>query len=547
MLCGVQQDLVHRRLWVALALTSACRPDPFPGDGEVGGTTAATEVAATTGATGTPTTDAAGSTTGDGGPETATVVHSFGAYAMAPYLEIEPCAQWTLDNAEAIYVNAVTLVNDGGFHHSNWFAVPEEVFAGEDGFFNCEDRGYVEITAAIEGTVVFAQSTQSREELMTLPAGAVIKIPPRHKVIARTHVLNIGSGAYDSELRMALGIVHPREVDAVLAPMHLDYHDLAIPAGKHSRFTGDCSFASTYEDAIHKPFDVKLYYVLPHYHYFGEYFGLQILGGARDGEVLFELDGFNGGANGKAFDPPVDLSGADGLRFACGYNNWTGNDISFGTGDGEMCMMLGLVDSRVMIESRVMEGSKLVGVDGEVLLSEAECSNYTVAKNPAQSPPTAAEKEAPLYVPPTDPGDVDLEPTKKCVDSASAAEPEPAGHADQRARRDLRPELHLLVVSRRQRAGRRPRPPDRGGSRRPPHRPYGVRQDRPRAGRRGRPRGELAVPAAGRVRATERRRRGRPPHALQRADAAARPAGRQAASVDRGGRARQLRAQAMSM
>ncbi|MBK9754092.1 MAG: hypothetical protein IPO88_11400 [Nannocystis sp.] len=420
----MQQDLVHRRLWVALALTSACRPDPSPGDGEVGGTTAATEVAATTGATGTPTTDAAGSTTGDGGPETATVVHSFGAYAMAPYLEIEPCAQWTLDNAEAIYVNAVTLVNDGGFHHSNWFAVPEEVFAGEDGFFNCEDRGYVEITAAIEGTVVFAQSTQSREELMTLPAGAVIKIPPRHKVIARTHVLNIGSGAYDSELRMALGIVHPREVDAVLAPMHLDYHDLAIPAGKHSRFTGDCSFASTYEDAIHKPFDVKLYYVLPHYHYFGEYFGLQILGGARDGEVLFELDGFNGGANGKAFDPPVDLSGADGLRFACGYNNWTGNDISFGTGDGEMCMMLGLVDSRVMIESRVMEGSKLVGVDGEVLLSEAECSNYTVAKNPAQSPPTAAEKEAPLYVPPTDPGDVDLEPTKKCVDSASAAEPD---------------------------------------------------------------------------------------------------------------------------
>ena len=423
MLSRVQKDpSASRSLLVAVAVTCACRSDPSPADTEGGSTTA---VAATTSTSGTPTSDTSDSTSSGGeAPETATVVHSFGAYTMAPHLEIEPCAQWTLDNEEAIYVNAVTLVNDGGFHHSNWFAVPEEVFAGEDGYFNCEDRNYVELTAAIEGTVLFAQSTQSREELMTLPAGAVIKIPPRHKVIARTHVLNIGSAELNSELRMALQIVHPRQVEAVLAPMHLDYHDLAIPAGKRSRFTGNCSFSAAYEKATKTPLDVKLYYVLPHYHYFGEYFGLQILGGPRDGEVLFELDGFNGGANGKAFDPPVDLSGADGLRFACGYNNWLGSDIGFGTGDGEMCMMLGLVDSRVMIESRVLAGSELVGVDGEVLLNEAECSNYAVKKNPAQSPPTAAEKEAPLYVPPTDPGDVDLDPTKDCVDSAATAEPD---------------------------------------------------------------------------------------------------------------------------
>lgn len=419
---------MHRRLSVALAFICACRPDPSPGDTDVGGTTSATAASTTgvtgTATTGTATTDASGGTTGGGGPETATVVHSFGTYTMAPYLEIEPCAQWTLHNEEAIYVNAVTLVNDGGFHHSNWFAVPEEVFPGEDGYFDCDERGYLEITAAVEGTVLFAQSTQSREELMTLPAGAVIKIPPRHKVIAGTHILNIGSGAFDSELRMALDIIHPRDVDAVLAPMHLDYHDLAIPAGKHSRFTGNCSFSASYAEASKGPFDMKLYYVLPHYHYLGEYFGLQILGGPRDGEVLFELDGFNGGANGKAFDPPVDLTGADGLRFACGYNNWLADDIGFGTGDGEMCMMLGLVDAKVMIESRVLDGSELVGVDGEVLLNEAECVNYAIYKNKAQSPPTAGEREAPLYVPPTDPGDVDLEPTKNCVDSASMAAPE---------------------------------------------------------------------------------------------------------------------------
>jgi hypothetical protein len=413
--------MTRRPLAVALVLACACPSAPGSSDSE-GTASGATEP--TTGTTGGPTTTAPPTTGEPGEPEIATVVHSFGSYLMTPYLEIEPCVQWTLHNDEAIYVNAVTLVNDGGFHHSNWFAVPEEVFAGEDGFWDCGSRNYNEITAAVEGTVLFAQSTQSRQEVMQLPAGAVIKIPPRHKVIAGVHLLNLGSTDLESELRMALDIIHPRDIGAVLAAMHLDYRDLAIPANKHSRFTGNCSFKSTFEKSTGHPFDMKLYYVLPHYHYLGEYFGLQILGGPRDGEELFKLDGFNGGANGAAFDPPVDLSDADGLRFACGFNNWLGKDIGYGIGDQEMCMMLGLVDARVMIESRVSEGSQLVGVDGEVVLHEAECANYAVFKNPAQGPPTAEEIGRPLYVPPTDPGDVDLEPTKSCVDSAATAAPD---------------------------------------------------------------------------------------------------------------------------
>ena len=407
-----------RRSLVVFALACACQPQPVPGDSEgASTTTAATDTSP--GTAGVPTTGE--STTSEPEPETATVVHSFGNYLMTPYLEIEPCVQWTLHNDEAIYINAVTLVNDGGFHHSNWFAVPEQVFPGEDGYWSCATREYNEITAAVEGTVLFAQSTQSRQEVMQLPAGAVIKIPPRHKIVAGVHLLNLGSTDLDSEMRMALDIIHPRDVDAVLAPMHLDYRDLAIPAGKRSRFTGACSFKGTFESSINKPFEMKLYYVLPHYHYLGEYFGLQILGGPRDGEFLFKLDGFNGDANGKAFDPPVDLADADGLRFACGFNNWLGKDIGYGIGDQEMCMMLGLVDARVMIESRVSEGSQLVGADGEVLLHEGECANYAIFKNPAQAPPTPEELAAPLYVPPTDPGDVDLEPTKSCVDSVTTA------------------------------------------------------------------------------------------------------------------------------
>lgn len=410
---------MSRRILLAAAAVCGCMTPYVPEDSSTGAS-ADPSGSSTSGTTGGA--DPTGPTTGGDAPgETAQIVHSFGSVLMSPYLETEPCVQWTLDNDEPLYVNAVTLVNDGGFHHSNWFVVPEDVFAGDDGYWNCWDREFNEISAAVEGTVLTAQSTQSRHEVMRLPEGVVVKVPPRHKVVAQVHLLNLGSTDLDSELRIALGLIHPRDVDVVVAPMHLDYRQLDILAQERTRFTGNCRFGQAYEGATKKPLDLKLYYVLPHYHYLGEYFNLEILGGPRDGEVLFRLDGFNGDANGKAFDPPVDLSGADGLRFGCGYNNWRDKDIHYGIGDNEMCAMLGLADSRVMIESRVVAGSQAVGIDGGVILNEADCDNYAIYKNPAQAPPTEEEKGRPLYVPPSDPGDVDLDPVKPCVDSDPAA------------------------------------------------------------------------------------------------------------------------------
>ena len=58
-------------------------------------------------------------------PDRATVTHSFGSLHLEAFEERQPCGSWTLHNEEAIYVNVVTLANEGAWHHSNWFVVPE--------------------------------------------------------------------------------------------------------------------------------------------------------------------------------------------------------------------------------------------------------------------------------------------------------------------------------------------------------------------------------------------------------------------------------------
>ncbi len=417
--------LAPRRLapLMALLLLPACQSAPTPADTE-----AATEPATTTnptnGTTTTPTTgDASSTTTGEPPPNTALVVHSFGDYQLAPLQEIEPCAQWTLHNEQPLYVDTVILSNDGGYHHSNWLVVPETIFPGDDGYFDCNARGFSELQAAVSGTVLFAQSTQSRYETQDLPDGVVIKVPPRHKLIAGVHLLNLSSADLASELRMGLQIVHPQQVQTIVAPFRLNYQDLQIPAQKQSRFTGECILDEQYQALAGVPLDIKLYHILPHYHYLGNYFAVEIVGGPRDGEQIFLHEGFNADGNGRTYDPPIDLSGAKGLRFSCGYDNWRDKEIHYGIGDQEMCTMLGLADMRVMMNASVDSGTQMVGADGEVLLYEGTCGSLAIPKNASQSMPTAAELAAPLYVPPSEPGDGELDPVKQCVDTPADAEP----------------------------------------------------------------------------------------------------------------------------
>jgi hypothetical protein len=379
------------------------------------------------------TSSASGTTTADSGTDTestpedrATIVHSFGVVELAPLEETEPCVQWTLDNEAALYVQTVRLTNDGASHHSNWFVVPENAFPGEDGYFDCDARGFTELGAAVEGTVLFAQSTQSRIDEQRLPEGVVVKIPPRHKVVAGGHFLNLSDSPYSTELRMAFDLIHPKDVEVVTAPFRLTYTDLDIPANREAWFTGNCSLAGTYEGQAGKPLDLKLYYVTPHYHYLGNYFDLTLAGGPRDGESVFRFDGFNAGSNGQSFDPPIDLTGADGFRFTCGYDNWRNESVGWGIGDQEMCVMLGLADSAVLMDGTVVTGS-IVGEEGDIVLNEGNCQVIGLPKNDAQTMPSPDEIAGPLYVPPSSPGDADLPPVPECVDVDPAHAPhEPA-------------------------------------------------------------------------------------------------------------------------
>ncbi len=352
-----------------------------------------------------------------GDPEPHLLTHSFGTLTLPPGQDkADRCASWRLNNEEALYVQAVQLANEGGFHHSNWIVVPEDSYPGADGFWDCDSRGFEEISATQQGTVLFAQSTQSYDEQQRLSAGAVIKIPPRHKIVGLLHTLNTAPREVRSSLWLSLELIHPRAVATVVSPLSLEYFALDIPAEQESRFTGTCDLNSVHLARTGKPLALRLHYILPHYHYLGNYFDVRVVGGELDGQSVYQLDGFNGEGNGLTFDPPLDLPGATGLRFTCGYDNWRDQRVKWGNGDGEMCVMLALVEADAVLGGVVSLLNHLVSVTDDIHNYEGLCLAAAAFKSAGQTPPTRAEREGPMYLPPQDPGDAELPPVPECVD-----------------------------------------------------------------------------------------------------------------------------------
>ena len=267
------------------------------------------------------------------------------------------CVTWRLDNPTDLWVNTFTQTNTGYLHHANYFFVPEHIYDVPDGLHRCSQIGFSEVTAALSGGVLFAQSTQALEEQQQFPAGVAIRVPARVRIVGNVHLLNSTDAPNRTNVTIRMETIPADSVDVALAPFRLNYEDLIIPARSKAEFTSTCDLASPHESIVGGPLDLGLYWVLPHYHARGSLFRLQVAGGPRDGEEIYRLDGYDDAGDGRAFDPAFELAGATGITFTCGFDNRDDVDVRWGIkASDEMCMMLGFARMGMAFDATVERG-----------------------------------------------------------------------------------------------------------------------------------------------------------------------------------------------
>jgi len=299
------------------------------------------------------------------------------------------CQSWVLGNEEPLYVTKVRQTNDGGWHHSNWFFVPETFYPpnpeaeGDDapleGTWRCRDRKFGEAAAATAGGVFFAQSTQTLEELQEFPNGAVLEIPPRSMIVGSAHLLNVSAAPIDSAITMEIEAVPAEEVQIRLAPISFSNTSLEIPPMAESRFSMMCDLREPYDYLVGGAPDYNIYYVLAHYHEWGNYFKLSFAheDGRRD--TILEIKNRVGEPLGKTIDPPMHNNGAMGLEVDCGYINDTDRTLVYGLGGQEMCVFLAYTDAKFKVGTEGGENHPLGQNEDGLFLNETECGAVIAA------------------------------------------------------------------------------------------------------------------------------------------------------------------------
>lgn len=280
--------------------------------------------------------------TGDDGQRT----YPFGPFEIATHQEItDSCTQITLGNTDATYVTSVELTTGPGFHHSNWFFVPESVFFGDDGTFPCSERNFNEGIAATFGGVLFAQSTQSSHEVQAFPPGVAVRVPPHSKLVAQLHLLNSSDDTLRLSPTIKLTAVPQAEVTTLLSAISFEDHALGLPSHQLSRFTVECDLAPIHNQIYHRDPDFKMYYGLAHYHTLGTGLTLEAVRPDGTAATVFTTAHRAGDTLGGPIDPTFDMTGFTRLRFSCDYFNPRETTVGWGVGDQEMCVFLAFSDS----------------------------------------------------------------------------------------------------------------------------------------------------------------------------------------------------------
>ena len=305
---------------------------------------------------------------------TPTLTHSFEPLAADVGEEVSGvCQSWTLNNDEPLYVSKIRQRNEGAWHHSNWFFVHESKYSGPDGTWDCDERGFHEVDAGLAGGAFFAQSTQASVEIQAFPEGAVLEIPPNHKIVGGVHLVNVSASAIDTALTFDIETVPKENVQVRLRPIAFTNTALDIEPAAESRFGMTCDLGKEFEDKLGVSPDYNIYYVLAHYHEWGNYFRLSFVDEDGGDRTIFELRNSIGEPLGMTLDPPINSQNAPKLRVECGYLNDTDRRLEYGLAGKEMCVFLAYSDAGLTIGAESGTNTALGRNEDGVYMNETAC------------------------------------------------------------------------------------------------------------------------------------------------------------------------------
>ncbi len=178
---------------------------------------------------------------------------------------------------------------------------------------------------------VFWAGTQTQEHDYSFPEGIALRIPPDYSFDFNSHYVNKTAGKIPGEVYVNLYKIDKAKVKIVANSLNLGNQDFTLPPGQRTVATKTFKFS--------KP--TKVLMLTSHNHKLGEKFVIKIVGGARNGEIVYESTDWEHPLI-KNFPQALEFKAGEGLMSEITYNNTTNKTVRFGlTSEDEMGIIFG--------------------------------------------------------------------------------------------------------------------------------------------------------------------------------------------------------------
>ncbi len=255
-------------------------------------------------------------------------------FTVNPNTEREVFIRRNTPNSSAVYVNKYIMRGRPNSHHLVMY-----------GFQNTAVLPVTNVLRDLynaDGTINTATFLQMQNHIFlgggtdvnatyTFPAGVALKIPANTPLDLNAHYFNKQTTSLTGENFINLYTVPQASVVKEAKSLNFANLNFSIPANQRKIITTDFTF----------PNAVTVIMLTSHFHKMGEKFVIKILGGPRNGEIVYENTDWQHPL-ALNLTTPIQLNAGEGLTSVVTYNNTTNKTITFGlTSEDEMNIIFG--------------------------------------------------------------------------------------------------------------------------------------------------------------------------------------------------------------
>ena len=256
------------------------------------------------------------------------------AFTVSPNTEREVFVNRTTPNTSTVYVNKITMQGRPNSHHfvlygfqSTTLLPPVNTLRD---LYNSDASINITTFAQMQNHIFLGGGTDVNTTY-TFPAGVALKVPPATALDLNAHYFNKQNINLTGENYINMYTVSQANVVKEAQSINFANYNFSIPANSRKTITTNYTFNKA----------VTVITLTSHFHKLGEKFQIKILGGTRNGEVVYENTDWEHPVVIN-LAKPIQLKAGEGLTSVVTYNNTTNKTVNFGlTSEDEMNIIFG--------------------------------------------------------------------------------------------------------------------------------------------------------------------------------------------------------------